>query len=427
MIAIRGSLVRLEPWGLWLVAAIVVGLLGLALQYALAARRLRILTAALRSLAAGEDPPTPRHAEHAEVFRIARELADARRNDAVAAAEREALLRAALEEAPSAIVMFSDVGRISLANAAARELFFEDRDPRGENFVAMLGRAPEALQRSLLGEGDELFSVDDASGERQTYNLAKRRFVVAGEAMVLVLVKNLSRELHRQEADAWKRMIRVFCHELNNSLAPVSSLVHTGRLVVEGSPIAPKLERIFATIAERTEHLRVFLDGYAQFSRLPLPRKIEVAWRPFVDRLLALHPSTQLDGELPADPAWFDPAQLEQVAINLLKNAAEGGGPLDQISLSVASLGGRGVRMTIADRGPGMTPQVMASALVPFYSTKDSGSGLGLTLCREIVEAHGGALRLENRDGGGLAVHVRLLHRSAQPDGPAGKLTLTRS
>ena len=412
---------------LWLVAALGVGLLGLALQYALAARRLRALTAALRSLAAGEDPPAPRHAEHAEVFRVARELADARRTDAAAAAEREALLRAALEEAPSAIVMFSDVGRISLANAAARELFFEDRDPHGENFVAMLGRAPEALQRSLLGDGDELFSIDDAAGERQTYNLAKRRFVVAGEAMVLVLVKNLSRELHRQEADAWKRMIRVFCHELNNSLAPVSSLVHTGRLVVEGSPLAPKLERIFATIAERTEHLRVFLEGYAQFSRLPLPRKTEVAWRPFVDRLLTLHPSARLDGELPADPAWFDPAQLEQVAINLLKNAVEGGGPPDQISLSVASLGARGVRLTIADRGPGMTPQVMESALVPFYSTKERGSGLGLTLCREIVEAHGGALRLENRDGGGLAVHVRLLHRSAAPDGTAGRLTLTRS
>ena len=118
--------------------------------------------------------------------------------------------------------------------------------------MAMLGGAPDALRRSLLGDGDELFSVDDAEGERQTYNLAKRRFVVGGEAMVLVLVKNLSRELHRQEADAWKRMIRVFVHELNNSLAPISSLVHTGKLVTEGSPLAPKLDKIFGTIAERT-------------------------------------------------------------------------------------------------------------------------------------------------------------------------------
>ncbi|MCE9577882.1 MAG: ATP-binding protein [Deltaproteobacteria bacterium] len=412
---------------LWIVAALGVGLLGLALQRALAARRMRALGIAVKALAAGEDPPAPDDTAHAEVFRIARELADARRNDLATAAEREALLRAALEAAPSAIVMFSDLGRISLANAAARELFFENRDPQGENFVAMLGRAPDALRRSLLSDGDELFSVDDIHGERQTYNLAKRRFVIAGEAMVLVLVKNLSRELHRQEADAWKRMIRVFCHELNNSLAPISSLVHTGKLVVEGSPLAPKLERIFATVAERTEHLRVFLDGYAQFSRLPMPRKVDVEWRPFVDRLLAMYPSVRLEGTLPTEAGWFDPAQLEQVAINLLKNAAECGGPADAVTLSVTSLGARGVRITIADRGPGMSPEVMASALVPFYSTKERGSGLGLTLCREIVEAHGGALRLENRDGGGLAVHARLLHRTSPLTAGVGKLTLTRS
>jgi nitrogen fixation/metabolism regulation signal transduction histidine kinase len=323
--------------------------------------------------------------------------------------------------------MFSDVGRISLANAAARELFFESRDPQGEDFMAMLGRAPDALRRSLLSDGDELFSVDDADGERQTYNLAKRRSVVGGEAMVLVLVKNISRELHRQEADAWKRMIRVFCHELNNSLAPISSLVHTGKLVSEGSPLAPKLDKIFATIAERTEHLRVFLDGYGQFSRLPTPRKADVEWKPFVDRLLALYPTARLEGELPTEPGFFDAAQLEQVAINLLKNASECGGPADQVTLSVTPLGTRGVRLTIADRGPGMSSEVMERALVPFYSTKERGSGLGLTLCREIVEAHGGALRLENRDGGGLAVHARLLHRSAPLDSDVGKLTLTRS
>jgi len=393
---------------LWLVAALGVGLLVLAVLLAIAARRLRTLTAAVKSLTAGQDPPAPESADHAEVFRLVRELADARKSDQVTAAEREALLRAALEAAPSAIVMFSDVGRISLANAAARELFFENRDPQGENFMAMLGRAPDALRRSLLGDGDELFSVDDADGERQTYNLAKRRFVVAGEAMVLVLVKNLSRELHRQEADAWKRMIRVFVHELNNSLAP-------------------KLDKIFGTIAERTEHLRVFLDGYGQFSRLPTPRKADVEWRPFVERLLALYPTARLEGELPAEPGFFDAAQLEQVAINLLKNASECGGPADQVTLSVTPLGARGVRLTIADRGPGMSTEVMERALVPFYSTKERGSGLGLTLCREIVEAHGGALRLENREGGGLAVHARLLHKSAPLDAGVGKLTLTRS
>lgn len=413
---------------LWFLSGLGVGMLGLAIHRVVAARRTREVIEGIRALAAGDEPQAPSAVEHGAMFRAAREVADARRRDVQAAAEREALLRAALDGTPSAIVVFSEAGRISLANAAARELFFEDQDPQGEDFVAMLGRAPDALRRALSGDGDELFSVDDAAGERQTYILGKRRFVVDGEAMVLVLVKNLSRELHRQETDAWKHMIRMFCHELNNSLAPVSSLIHSARVVVDGAPVAPKLERIFSTIAERTEHLRVFLDGYANFARLPLPRKQEVAWRPFVDRLLALWPSVRLVGELPAEPAWFDPAQLEQVVINLLKNASESGGPPDGVELAVASLGVRGVRLTISDRGPGMSAEVMERALVPFYSTKDGGSGLGLTLCREIVEAHGGAMRLENRDGGGLAVHVRLVHPSTPPDaGDRARLTLTRS
>lgn len=343
------------------------------------------------------------------------------------ARDREALLRAALDAAPSAIVLFSDLGRIALANEAARALFFDDQDPQGENFLSMLGRAPDALRRALSGDGDELFSVEDTHGERQTYHLAKRRFVAAGEPVVLVLVKNLSRDLHRQEADAYKRMIRIFSHELNNSLAPVSSLVHSARVVVADAPVAAKLERIFSTISERADHLRTFLDGYAQFARLPAPRKEEVAWRPFVDRVLALWPGVTLEGELPSEPAWFDPAQLEQVVINLLKNAEESCGPPGAITLSVATLGARGVRLTVADRGQGMRPEVMQTALVPFYSTKERGSGLGLPLCREIVEAHGGSLRLESREGGGLAVHVRLPGRGAAADGALGKLTLTRS
>jgi len=412
---------------LWFLAGLGVAILAIALQRVLAAREARDTIARILALAAGDDPHPPRAAEHGEVFRAAREIADARRRDAKAASEREGLLRAALDGTPSAIVVFSEAGRISLANAAARALFFEDQDPQGEDFVALLDNAPDALRRALTGDGDELFSVDDASGERQTYILGKRRFAVDGESMVLVLVKNLSRELHRQETDAWKHMIRMFCHELNNSLAPVSSLIHSARMVVDGAPVAPKLERIFVTISERTEHLRQFLDSYAQFARLPLPRKQEVEWIPLVDKLLALWPSVKLVGNLPTETAWLDRPQIEQVVINLLKNASESGGPSDGVTISIASLAERAVRITVADRGPGMTAEVMERALVPFYSTKDQGSGLGLTLCREIVEAHGGAIRLENRDTGGLAVHVRLPHRSASAEAPDRRLTLTRS
>jgi len=133
-----------------------------------------------------------------------------------------------------------------------------------------------------------------------------------------------------------------------------------------------------------------------------------------------------IEGDPPAANAWFDPAQIQQVLINLLKNASEAGGPEDSVALVVGGADAGGARLVVRDRGQGMSPEIMKNALLPFYSTKESGTGLGLPLCREIVEAHGGVLRLESREGGGLDVVVRLPSRSATASG-IGKLSLTRS
>lgn len=396
-------------------------------------RRARALVAAIDGLARGATnaPQAPPDVgdDLEPALRAAEAIKSSLGRHEAEALERETLLRTALDEAPSAIVLFSDMGQISLSNRAARDLFFEGRDLAGEDFLSMLGRAPDALRRALSSDGDELFSVDDSNGERQTYHLAKRRFAVGSDSAsaVLVVVNNMSREIGRQEADAWKRMIRVFSHELNNSLAPVSSLVHSARVVLSGSELAPKLERILSTIGDRADHLRTFLDAYASFARLPTPRKQEVEWRTFLERLIALWPSATIEGPIPEGRGHFDPGQMEQVVINLLKNAEEAGGPPGSITLSVESLGPRGSRLTVGDRGPGMTEEVMRSALVPFYSTKERGTGLGLPLCREIVEAHGGALRLEGRDGGGMFVRVRIPGKAVLPDDSLGRLTLTRS
>ena len=115
----------------------------------------------------------------------------------------------------------------------------------------------------------------------------------------------------------------------------------------------------------------------------------------------------QLDGELPDSEASFDPAQLSQALLNLLKNAQESGSPDDEIQLSLQRQGSHW-RIDIVDRGSGMSDTVLANALVPFYSTKRSGTGLGLALVREIIEAHNGKLSFANRDQGGLRVTIRL-------------------
>jgi len=203
----------------------------------------------------------------------------------------------------------------------------------------------------------------------------------------------------------WKKVIRVIAHELNNSLAPISSLAHSGQLLAR-EPVPAQLGRVFDTIADRAAHLATFIDGYARFAKLPRPRPVVVAWPQFLARLEGTLPF-RIDGPLPESTASFDASQLEQVMINLLKNAAESGSPPEQITVGVCSTA-PGFRLEVGDRGSGLTEAALRDALLPFYSTKPTGTGLGLTLCREIIEAHGGRLSLANRPGGGALVTVWL-------------------
>ena len=194
-------------------------------------------------------------------------------------------------------------------------------------------------------------------------------------------------------------------HELNNSLAPLTSLAHSGAELVRRGQ-TERLPQILETIEERTRHLETFILGYARFAKLPTPRMEACNWAGFVQRLAA-EVQFKVAGTLPADPVWFDPAQVEQALLNLLKNAHESGSKPDQIELRVKAAAGV-LRIEVTDRGQGMNDAVLTNALVPFYSTKRSGTGLGLALAREIAEAHGGRITLGNREGGGLTVALML-------------------
>jgi two-component system nitrogen regulation sensor histidine kinase NtrY len=238
------------------------------------------------------------------------------------------------------------------------------------------------------------------------------------------MVKHLTRELRKQEIDIWKKLVRVVSHELNNSLAPIKSLVHSARIITK-SDGDPKLDRMFSTIDERATHLQSFVESYARFARLPTPRRENVRLDEFLAHVGALASYARVSAPPAGAQASFDRLQLEQVIINLLKNAKEAGGAAEAVVLEVKHDGAGGVTFVVSDRGPGMSPEVLESAMLPFYSTKEGGSGLGLALCREIVEAHGGDIRLENRDGGGLAVTCTL-PGPAQP-AVASKARLTLS
>ncbi len=322
--------------------------------------------------------------------------------------QRELMLDTVIQTTPLALVLTNAADAVLYSNAAARQLFGEGRKLEGERFTRYLDTAPLPLREAIERGGDTLFTLE-LGGEPQVYHVSQRRFLLNALPHRLLLLKQLTREINSQEVATWKKVIRVIAHELNNSLAPISSLAHSGQILARSPPDAEQLARVFATIEDRARHLAGFIEGYSQFAKLPHPRLAPVAWDVLLERMRVVV-AFKLAGPLPHRPASFDTAQIEQALINLLKNARESGSPIEDIELAV-SLAAQGFAIEVRDRGPGFTPAALENALVPFYSTKATGTGLGLTLCREIVEAHGGRLRIANRESGGALVTLWL------PDG----------
>jgi two-component system nitrogen regulation sensor histidine kinase NtrY len=313
--------------------------------------------------------------------------------------QRELLLDTVIQATPLSMVLTNAAGRIVYSNVAARQAFLGGRKLEGLAFADLIAASPEPLRQAVVGQTDTLFTVE-GDGESEIYHLSQRAFLLNNQSHRLYLLKQLTRELSRQEVETWKKVIRVIAHELNNSLAPISSLAHSGRQAID-RPERAQLERIFHTIEERARHLHTFIEGYARFAKLPRPHLEEINWAAFLRSLQETAPF-KLAGEPPAKPGVFDAAQMEQVLINLVKNAREAGAPVDSIELQVQEYAA-GWRLQLTDRGAGMSEETLRSALLPFYSTKPAGAGLGLTVCREVIEAHGGRILLTNRPGGGLS------------------------
>jgi two-component system nitrogen regulation sensor histidine kinase NtrY len=348
---------------------------------------------------------TDRRDELGDLARHYNSVGDVLRRERQNLFQRELLLDTVIQSTPLALVLTNANDQVIYSNTVARQMFNDGRRFEGHTFNELVQATPASLRDAVAGGRDTLFSIDGEGGEQEMFHLSQRRFVLNGRDHRLYLFKRLTRELTRQEVATWKKVIRVISHELNNSLAPISSLAHSGGVIARDLD-SRKLGEVFATIEERSNYLKAFLEGYARFAKLPAPRPERVEWQAFLDSLTQLLP-VRVTGDLPARPGWFDPAQVQQVLINLIKNAEESGSARERIELSVAD-DGRMTRIRVTDQGSGMPEQVLKNALLPFYSTKRTGTGLGLTLCREIAEAHGGRLNLANRPEGGLSVTLWL-------------------
>ncbi len=393
------TLMLLVPFTVWLASRLARPLLQLV-------RALEGAVVSYRDGDFGFSIATRRSDELGDLVRLHNQLGQTLRDQRQHLVQRELLLDTVVQKTPVALILTDAHDHITYANIAARQLFNDGKSMQGESFDALLEAGSHALLEIVRSGRDALFPVE-MDGAEETFHVSQREFRLQGRPHRLYLFRRMTRELSRQEVATWKRVIRVISHELNNSLAPISSLAHSGAELARRGQLE-RLPEVFSGISERARHLHQFISGYADVAKLPTPRIAPVPWRTFVESL-SLHCRFHLQGELPGADGCFDAGQVEQALINLIKNAHESGTAEEDVTLAIADVGSCW-RIEVADRGPGMSEAVLAQALLPFYSTKRSGTGLGLALAREIVEAHGGRLTLSNRRHGGLRVTMQLPH-----------------
>jgi two-component system nitrogen regulation sensor histidine kinase NtrY len=396
LVAVVASLV-LVPTSVWIARLIASPLASI----------LRVVSGSVTSFRDGDFSTSlnaTRNDELGDLLRAHNELGRVLRDERQNLFQRELLLDTVVQNSPTALLLVDGHDHIIYTNLAARSLLNGGKRMNGLDFGDVVAECPQPLAAALASHQDRLLTVN-LDNEDETFHLSQRDVRLNGRSHRLLQIKRLTRELSRQEVQTWKKVIRVISHELNNSLAPISSLAHSGRALAQRGD-NERLNTVFDTIEERSRHLDAFIRGYAEFAKLPQPRHEDVNWGEFLNQL-GQHHAFRLDGAAPTQPGKFDRAQLEQVMINLLKNAHEAGGEVGGVEIAVQPRGNE-VRIEVRDRGTGMSDTVLANALLPFYSTKRSGTGLGLALTREIVEAHGGRVTLANREGGGLVVALAL-------------------
>ncbi len=322
--------------------------------------------------------------------------------------EASALLTTVMAELDAAVLAFDARQSLALANPAAAQLF-------GLPVSDLLGQSAVDLGcESLLDPlPTRLVSLDfpNASGRWEVRHSSFRQ---DGLPHDLVVLNDVSKTLREEERAAWRRLIRVLSHELNNSLTPITSIANSlGRFVDRGpldESVRTDVRKGLGVIEMRAEGLNRFLRGYAALARLPAPTFGDVDVPPLVARVVALEASERVvvRGGPPC-VVRADADQIEQLLINLVRNAvdavAETGGGV-QLWWERAA-GDEFVEVRVVDEGPGIVAS--ADVFVPFFTTKPGGTGIGLALCRQIADAHGGHVALENRrDAPGCVARVRL-------------------
>ena len=244
-----------------------------------------------------------------------------------------------------------------MTNPAARVLLHQGQKFEGLLFSELIAELPELALAIQSGQQGLLHLGEPVS----IWHLSVSSFSLNQKTHQLYLLKPMTREIHREEVKAWKKLLRVIGHELNNTLAPLSSLAYSGQLVATELQ-HKQLQQIFQTISERQQHLNQFLQSYIQFAKLPTPALAPVQWARLINQLQDQY-EFELEGDLPHRVWLADPLQLSQLLLNLLKNAHESGSDPEQIQLSFTELPDQ-LLIRIQDAGGGMSSEALALSLI---------------------------------------------------------------
>jgi nitrogen fixation/metabolism regulation signal transduction histidine kinase len=285
--------------------------------------------------------------------------------------------------------------RLVLANPAAGRLL----NKRGDDIVGH-GAAELRLERYLTGDTPRLIEgAFGAAGGR--LELRRSTFYRDGKPHQLLVFADLSRALREEQQLAWQRIVRVLSHEINNSLTPIKSIAHSIRRMISRISDVPRAAEIqdgLNLIETRSGALGRFLRQYAQLAKLPKPQERPIQMLTLAKRIAELENRLPIEVKASADvQIEADPDQLEQLLINIVRNAVDAAlESSGTVQIGWAPVDGF-LEVTVDDEGPGLPDT--SNLFVPFFTTKPQGSGIGLALSRQIAEAHGGTLSLENRHG----------------------------
>lgn len=348
--------------------------------------------------------PEDIEAKNLHILQLFNEVADKLRVERQSLYQRELMLDKVVNASNVVTLLVNHRNTIVFANLAAKQLF-DTTDLIGNDLTHMLQHHGEFLLQHVSTE-HAIVQKTSESGEEQSFHFSQHRLKLHSVNHRLYLVKPITEALYRQELQTWKKVIRVINHELNNSIAPISSMCHSGLMLAEKHQ-DPRLSMIFDTVSTRISKLSDFITSYSQLAKISTPQKTPLNLNQCLEGLKNLY-DFSLNSENNVVSIQADISQLEQLFINLLKNAQQASEHSEQPVQIHVNEDLENVYIKVRDFGPGMPEKVMTQAFLPYFSTKENGSGVGLTICRDIVEVHKGNIQLANHSQGGLVVSISL-------------------